>query len=127
MRQQQIEVMAANVTQKMVISGKLFQPTNEKCYAWGSEPSSNHNQTVPKISYAIISEAFFGRGQGLARIDGRANNEIRPTTITLGAQAYAEGSVLIETGMTKVLCAVSVENGVPPFLRGSGKGWVTSE
>jgi ribonuclease PH len=63
----------------------------------------------------------------LARTDGRSNSELRPTTITLGAQAYAEGSVMIETGMTRVLCAVSVENSVPPFLRGSGKGWVTSE
>ena len=63
----------------------------------------------------------------MARTDGRSNSELRPTTITLGAQAYAEGSVMIETGMTRVLCAVSVENSVPPFLRGSGKGWVTSE
>lgn len=63
----------------------------------------------------------------MTRTDGRANSELRPTTITLGAQAYAEGSVLIETGMTKVLCAVSVEDRVPSFLRGSGKGWVTSE
>lgn len=63
----------------------------------------------------------------MARTDGRTNNQIRPTTITVGAQAYAEGSVIIETGMTKVLCAVSVEARVPQFLRGSGKGWVTSE
>ncbi|MDA0768600.1 MAG: ribonuclease PH [Chloroflexi bacterium] len=63
----------------------------------------------------------------MTRSDGRANDELRSTTITLGAQAYAEGSVIIETGMTKVLCAVSVENRVPTFLRGSGKGWVTSE
>ncbi len=63
----------------------------------------------------------------MARTDGRRNSELRPTTITLGAQAYAEGSVMIETGMTRILCAVSVENSVPPFLRGSGKGWVTSE
>ncbi|MCH8869078.1 MAG: ribonuclease PH [Chloroflexi bacterium] len=63
----------------------------------------------------------------MTRTDGRANDELRPTTITLGAQAYAEGSVIIETGMTKVLCAVSVESRVPPFLRGTGKGWVTSE
>ena len=63
----------------------------------------------------------------MARTDGRSNSELRPTTITLGAQAYAEGSVMIETGMTRVLCAVSVENRVPPFLKGTGKGWVTSE
>ena len=63
----------------------------------------------------------------MTRTDGRAHDEIRPTTITLGAQAYAEGSVIIETGMTKVLCAVSVENRVPAFLKGTGNGWVTSE
>ena len=63
----------------------------------------------------------------MVRVDGRANDELRPTKITLGAQEYAEGSVLIETGQTRVLCAVSVEERVPPFLRGSGKGWITAE
>lgn len=47
--------------------------------------------------------------------------------ITPGVQEFAEGSVLIETGRTRVLCAVSVENGVPLFLRGAGRGWVTAE
>ena len=47
--------------------------------------------------------------------------------MTLGVQSYAEGSVLIETGETRVLCAVSVEDGVPAFLRGAGRGWVTAE
>ena len=63
----------------------------------------------------------------MTRPDGRANNELRPTKITCGAQAFPEGSALIETGMTRVLCAVSVENKVPRFLRGSGRGWVTAE
>lgn len=63
----------------------------------------------------------------MPRTDGRANDELRPTRITPGALAFADGSALIETGMTRVLCAVSVADEVPRFLRGSGRGWVTAE
>ena len=63
----------------------------------------------------------------MIRNDGRALDALRPVSITLGAQAYAEGSVIVETGQTRVLCAVSVEDGVPRFLRGTGQGWVTAE
>ena len=63
----------------------------------------------------------------MTRADGRANDDLRPTKITCGVQAFPEGSVLIETGLTRVLCAVSVEDKVPRFLRGSGQGWVTAE
>ena len=63
----------------------------------------------------------------LARFDGRAADEIRPALITPGFQKYAEGSALIEMGETKVLCAVSVENRVPAFLKGNGSGWITAE
>ncbi len=63
----------------------------------------------------------------MTRPDGRANDALRPTKITCGVQAFPEGSVLIETGLTRVLCAVSVEDKVPRFLRGSGQGWVTAE
>jgi ribonuclease PH len=63
----------------------------------------------------------------LTRIDGRSNDQLRPVTIETGVQEYAEGSVMISTGDTRVLCAVSVENRVPPFLRGQGKGWITAE
>ena len=63
----------------------------------------------------------------MTRPDGRANDELRPTKITCGVQTFSEGSVLIETGLTRVLCAVSVEEKVPRFLRGSGQGWVTAE
>ena len=63
----------------------------------------------------------------MPRINGRANDELRPVLITLGVQAYPEGSALIEMGNTKVICAVSVEDRVPPFLRGQGRGWVTAE
>ena len=63
----------------------------------------------------------------LVRSDGRRWDESRPTNITLNHQKFAEGSALIEVGNTKVLCAVSLEERVPPFLRGQGKGWVTAE
>ena len=61
------------------------------------------------------------------RLDGRANNEVRPVRITPGFQPYAEGSALIEQGNTKVICAVTVEERVPAFLRGEGTGWITAE
>ena len=63
----------------------------------------------------------------MTRIDGRRRDEIRPTSIETGVQSYAEGSALITMGDTRVLCAVSVEDSVPRFLRGSGRGWVTAE
>ena len=61
------------------------------------------------------------------RTDGRQANESRPASITPKFLPTAEGSALIEVGHTKVICAASVEEGVPAFLRGSGKGWVTAE
>ncbi len=61
------------------------------------------------------------------RVDGRKPDELRPVAIATGVQEFAEGSVLIETGRTRVLCAVSVEDGVPRFLRNTGQGWVTAE
>ena len=63
----------------------------------------------------------------MTRIDGRANDALRPVSIQLGVQRYAEGSALISAGDTRVLCAASVEERVPEFLRGSGRGWVTAE
>jgi ribonuclease PH len=61
------------------------------------------------------------------RADGRALDQMRPVRIQTGYLRTAEGSALIEVGNTRVLCAASVEQTVPPFLRGSGKGWVTAE
>jgi ribonuclease PH len=63
----------------------------------------------------------------MVRVDGRLNDELRPVRITTGVQAFAEGSALIEMGLTKVICTVSVEDRVPPFLRGKGMGWITAE
>ena len=63
----------------------------------------------------------------MLRADGRLWDQIRPTAITPGYQKFAEGSALIEMGSTKVLCAASLDERVPAFLRGQGKGWVTAE
>ncbi len=61
------------------------------------------------------------------RSDNRAPNQLRETTITPHYLPHAEGSVLIEAGRTRVICTASVEERVPPFLRNTGKGWVTAE
>jgi len=61
------------------------------------------------------------------RVDGRVYDDLRPVDITTGYQSFAEGSVLIELGKTRVVCSVSAEERVPGFLRGSGTGWITAE
>jgi ribonuclease PH len=62
-----------------------------------------------------------------ARTDGRGPAELRSTSIERGFLDYAEGSCLISMGQTRIVCAASVEEGVPSWLRGKGKGWVTAE
>lgn len=61
------------------------------------------------------------------RPDGRQANELRPVSFELDFTRFAAGSVLAKCGNTQVLCTVSVEEGVPPFLRDSGRGWLTAE
>jgi len=61
------------------------------------------------------------------RHDGRRPDELRPVRIERGFTEYAEGSVLVSFGRTRVLCTASVEESVPPFLKGTGQGWVTAE
>jgi len=63
----------------------------------------------------------------MARSDGRELDQIRHTKIQNDVQSFAEGSALITTGDTQVLCAVTVEEGVPRFLKGTGQGWITAE
>jgi ribonuclease PH len=63
----------------------------------------------------------------MTRLNDRSPDELRPVTITPGFTIHAEGSVLIEVGNTRVICNASIEEKVPPFLRNSGKGWVTAE
>ena len=61
------------------------------------------------------------------RIDGRKNDHVRHTKVTRNYIKHAEGSVLIEVGDTKVICTASIEDKVPPFLKGTGEGWITAE
>jgi ribonuclease PH len=61
------------------------------------------------------------------RPDGRAPDQLRPVTLTRDYLRHPEGSVLVEFGDTKVICTASVEDKVPPFLKGQGLGWVTAE
>jgi ribonuclease PH len=63
----------------------------------------------------------------MARPDGRAADQLRPVTITRDFLLHPEGSVLVEFGATKVICTASVEDKVPPFLKGQSQGWVTAE
>lgn len=61
------------------------------------------------------------------RIDGRTAEALRSITVTTNCNKYAEGSCLIELGSTRVICTASIEESVPLFLKGSGKGWITAE
>lgn len=61
------------------------------------------------------------------RPDGRSPAQIRPMKLTPGFLEYADGSVLIEAGKTKVICAAKIQDGVPNWMRGRGNGWVTAE
>ncbi len=63
----------------------------------------------------------------MIRVDGRNPAEMRPVRITRHYNKYAEGSVLVELGDTRVICTVTVDERVPPWLKGAGKGWVTAE
>jgi ribonuclease PH len=68
-----------------------------------------------------------GRPAGTVRADGRGPNDLRPVRLDLGVLKWAEGSCRIRVGDTEVLCAATIEDRIPPHLRGSGTGWVTAE
>ncbi|HET8841822.1 MAG TPA: ribonuclease PH [Ktedonobacteraceae bacterium] len=63
----------------------------------------------------------------MIRIDGRSRTQLRPLSLSVDFVDYAEGSVLIEAGRTRVLCTATIEEKVPPFLEGKGQGWITAE
>ena len=63
----------------------------------------------------------------MQRLDGRTERDMRPVEIVTGVNIYAEGSALIKVGHTHVICTASVEDKVPPFLRDTNQGWITSE
>src|SRR3954447_18728048 len=65
--------------------------------------------------------------RAVVRADGRGPRELRPVTLTLNVQKWAEGSCRIRVGDTEVLCAATIFDRVPPQLRGKGTGWITAE
>ena len=74
-----------------------------------------------------MSETTASQSVSLQRPSARSADALRNVRITRGFTCHAEGSVLVEFGLTRVLCTASVEDKVPPFLRGQGRGWVTAE
>lgn len=83
---------------------------------------------MSKFSHRYYNaQQLFPRKVSQMRPSGRTVGQIRPVTITRQFTSHAEGSVLIEFGETKVICTATVEEGVPRFLKGQGKGWVTAE
>ena len=74
-----------------------------------------------------MTEPTASRSVSLHRPSARSADALRDVRITRGFTCHAEGSVLVEFGLTRVLCTASVEDKVPPFLRGQGRGWVTAE
>ncbi len=83
--------------------------------------STSYNRTMTNHAKETAAEA------GFYRSDSRAVDQLRPLTLTPGFVRTAEGSVLISLGHTRVLCNATIENGVPSWLRNSGRGWVTAE
>lgn len=108
-----IELATALVFISLYFRGNCGNPGPVRVY-WGR---------VKNLGWRL----FRIRVEEVLRADGRRWDEARATSITPGYQKFAEGSALIETGLTRVLCSASLEERVPPFLRGQGQGWVTAE
>src|SRR5256885_6634015 len=83
----------------------------------GSRPAPATTLQSPDMSTTAVAR----------RADGRAANQLRPVKIVPDYLKFAEGSVLIRVGDTRVVCAATIEDRIPPFLRGKGTGWVTAE
>ena len=79
------------------------------------------------LKFYVWQIVYDEKGDKNLRFDGRKPTQLRPIKITRDFNIYAEGSVLIEMGNTKVIVTASVDEKVPPFLRGSGQGWITAE
>lgn len=96
-----------------------------------SESKRHYKINITKSSVALSSfyplKGAGGEGATMIRQDGRGNDKIRKVEIIRNYLKYPEGSCLIELGNTRVICTASVEESVPPFLKGTGTGWVTAE
>src|SRR5215472_7883059 len=105
------------------MSSPFATPGNENHLALGSPEPARPWLTPSRAAGKLIA---MSRGGNL-RSDGRTHDQMRPVKMTPDFITSAEGSVLIEVGNTRVICTASVDDGVPSFLKGQGKGWVTSE
>lgn len=92
-----------------------------------ARPVSLRFESLFTIMPQFLRRDFMNAAAGLLRADGRRKDQLRPVKVTRNFIKHAEGSVLIEMGDTKVICTASVEEKVPPFLKGKGTGWVTAE
>lgn len=97
------------------------------CAASGTTHFGMHYYNRGMASVLVSAGTSPHRSAQLFRPDGRAADALRPIRFTLGYVATAEGSVLVETGNTRVLCNATIEAGVPGWMRNSGRGWVTAE
>src|SRR5260370_14860810 len=88
---------------------------------WHRQTGATGAQTVEFLETEVVTVG------GRVRADGRTPEQMRALKITPDFISTAEGSVLIELGNTRVICTATVDDGVPGFLKGSGKGWITSE
>jgi len=107
-----------------------FLPAESKCLECNgtsvlARSTELRQQSIRKQTYNFNKQLFIG-GKKL-RHDGRERNQIRKVEIVKDFIIHPEGSVLITVGDTKVICNASIEDRVPPFMRGEGKGWITAE
>jgi ribonuclease PH len=94
-------------------------PSRSGAKAGKAAKTSQNAQTTPAPAPAVSA--------GTVRPSGRAPDELRALTLTKDYLRFAEGSCLVQLGATRVLCAASLEDKAPPFMRGTGRGWVTAE
>ena len=95
--------------------------------ACAGSPSRPCRPTAPYSDNTSVRGALRLARDLMERPSGRRPDQLRPIRFEPGFTRHAEGSVLAEFGETRVLCTASVEEGVPPFLRGQGQGWITAE
>lgn len=88
------------------------------------------NNSLPKFDSFQELSRFLNKDQkknGPVRRNGRGTDELRPIKVVKNYLKYAEGSVLIEAGNNRIVCSATIEDRLPPFLRGSGQGWISAE
>ena len=115
-----------------MIASASFKLQFNKEYGWVGKQAINYKCNAVRqmlwvcFCYTMRQPIKLDEGR-IMRIDQRTLDQLRDVTITRNYTRYAEGSVLVEFGHTKVLCTASIDNSVPRFLKGKGQGWITAE